>query len=142
MLAVLILILRYALMLCLFVFLGWVVLTLWRELRFHSQVVAARKIPAITLHVENGQEVTSQEFTKNEVLIGRGEDCDYIVNEEVVSAHHARLIFRSSQWWIEDLRSTNGTYINDERLDTPTVIIKGDELRIGHQIITIEVQTD
>jgi pSer/pThr/pTyr-binding forkhead associated (FHA) protein len=142
MLAVVILILRYALMLCLFIFLGWVVLTLWRELRFQSQVVATRKIPTITLRMENGQEVTSQEFSKQEVLIGRGEDCDYIVDGDVVSNHHARLIFRSSQWWVEDLRSTNGTFLNDEHIDTGTVIIKGDELRIGHQIILIEMQTD
>jgi pSer/pThr/pTyr-binding forkhead associated (FHA) protein len=142
MLAVVILILRYALMLCLFVFLGWVVLTLWRELRFQSQVVSTRKVPAITLLRESGDESVSQVFSKHEVMIGRGEDCDYVIDEEVVSSHHARLVFRSSQWWVEDLRSTNGSYLNDERLDTATVIIKGDELRVGHQIISIELQSD
>jgi hypothetical protein len=141
MLALIILILRYAAMLCLFLFLGWVVLTLWRELKFQSQVVAARKVPAITLHMESRQEVTSLEFIKPEVMIGRDDDCDFLIKEEVISSHHSRLVFKSTQWWVEDLNSTNGTYLNDERVETPTVVIKGDELRIGHQIITIDIQT-
>jgi len=35
----------------------------------------------------------------------------------------------------------NGTYLNDERVETPTVIIKGDELRIGHQVLFVDIQT-
>ena len=142
MLAVIILVIRYLASICLFVFLGWVIVTLWRELRFQSQVVATNKIPVITLFTENGQDIESVDFSKPEVLIGRDDGCDFTINEEVVSAHHARLYFKSSQWWIEDLHSTNGTYLNDERVDTPTVIIKGDELRIGHQIITGEMQAN
>lgn len=142
MLAVIILVLRYLASICLFVFLGWVIVTLWRELRFQSQVVATHKTPVITLFTVNGQNIDSVDFSKPEVLIGRDDACDFVVNEEVVSAHHARMYFKSSQWWVEDLHSTNGTYLNDERVDTPTVIIKGDELRIGRQIITIEMQVN
>jgi pSer/pThr/pTyr-binding forkhead associated (FHA) protein len=142
MLAVIILVLRYLATICLFIFLGWVILTLWRELRFQSQVVATRKVPTITLFRENGQESDEVEFSKPDVLVGRDDACDFVINEEVVSSHHARLYFKSSQWWVEDLHSTNGTYLNDERVDSPTVIIKGDELRIGHQIITVEMQAN
>jgi len=142
MLAVIILILRYLASICLFIFLGWVIVTLWRELRFQSQVVATHKIPEITLFRESGHENDSLVFSKQEVLIGRDDTCDFIINEEVVSAHHARIYFKSSQWWVEDLHSTNGTYLNDERVDSPTVIIKGDELRIGRQIITVEMQSN
>jgi pSer/pThr/pTyr-binding forkhead associated (FHA) protein len=140
MLAVIILIIRYLIVVCLFAFLGWVIFTLWRELKFQSQMVASKKIPVITLHLENGQEITHHDYDKPEVIIGRDDDCDLRLNEEVVSSHHARLFFRSSQWWVEDLQSTNGTYLNDERVEIATVIIKGDELRIGNQIISIEIQ--
>jgi pSer/pThr/pTyr-binding forkhead associated (FHA) protein len=140
MLAVIILIIRYLIVVSLYVFLAWVIFTLWRELKFQSQIVASKKVPSITLGLETGQEVINQEFSKPEVMIGREEDCDLQLKDEVISSHHARLFFRSSQWWVEDLNSTNGTYINDERVDTPTVVIKGDELRIGHQIISIEIQ--
>jgi pSer/pThr/pTyr-binding forkhead associated (FHA) protein len=140
MLAVIILAVRYLIVISLFAFLGWVVFTLWRELKFQSQIIASKKIPSITLHLESGQEVISQEYLKPEVTIGREEDCDLQVKDEATSSHHARLFFRSSQWWVEDMRSTNGTYLNDERVDTATVIIKGDELRVGHQIISIEIE--
>jgi pSer/pThr/pTyr-binding forkhead associated (FHA) protein len=140
MLALIVLIIRYLIMACLYIFLGWVVFSLWRELRFQSQVIAAKRIPEITLRLETGQESTSITFSKSEVVIGRAEECDFQLKEEVISSQHARLFYRSSQWWVEDLHSTNGTYLNDERVDTPTVIIKGDELRIGHQIISIGIQ--
>jgi pSer/pThr/pTyr-binding forkhead associated (FHA) protein len=141
MLAVIILILRYLAMVCLFLFLGWVVLTQWRELKFQSQVVATRKVPAIILIMESGQEVVRQEFSKPDVIIGREDDCDFIIKDEVVSSHHARLFYKSSQWWIEDLNSTNGSYLNDERVEAATVVIKGDELRTGHQIVAVEIQS-
>lgn len=140
MLAVIILILRYALMVCLYAFLGWIIFTLWRELRFQSQVVNTPKIPILTLGIENEPESTRKTFTGAEVTIGRDKECDYRIDEEIVSSRHARLVYRYMQWWIEDLQSTNGTFLNDERVETPTVVIKGDELRIGRQILLIDIQ--
>ncbi len=140
MLAVIILLLRYALMVCLYVFLVWIIFTLWRDLRFQSQVVNTPKIPFLILGLENEPESTRKKFTKSEIIIGRDDDCDYQIEDEVVSSRHARLIYRYMQWWVEDLQSTNGTYLNDERVETPTVIIKGDEIRIGRQILLVDIQ--
>jgi len=98
MLAVLILVLRYALMVCLYAFLGWIVFTLWRDLRFQSQVVTTQKIPRITLALETEPESTRKAFTSAEAIIGRESDCDFRINDEVVSSHHARLIYRYMQW--------------------------------------------
>ncbi len=139
MLAVIILILRYTLMVSLYAFLGWMIYTLWRELRFQSQSVATQKIPALTLGLESEPESSRKKFSGAEVVIGRDKDCDYRIEDEVVSSRHARLAYRYNQWWIEDLQSTNGTYLNDERVETPTVIIKGDELRIGRQILLVDI---
>ena len=44
------------------------------------------------------------------------------------------------QWWLEDLKSTNGTFLNEEKLDTPTVIVTGDEIRCGQ--VPVRVQID
>lgn len=139
MLAILMFLLRYLAVICLFIFVGWIIYTLWRDLRFQSQVVVAQKIPALNLCLDSDPEGTSVTFNKPEVLIGRDNECDFQVKDESVSAHHARLIYRSSQWWVEDLESTNGTYLNDEKVETPTVIIKGDELRIGQDLLLVSI---
>jgi len=141
MLAIIILILRYASMIVLYAFLGWVIYTLWRDLRFQSQVVATQKVPQITLALEADPDSTQKSFTKAEVIIGRDADCDFQIVDEAVSTRHARLSYRFLQWWVEDLQSTNGTFLNDERVETTTVIIKGDELRLGRQIMSIDIET-
>lgn len=141
MLAVLVLIIRYAIMASLYAFLGWMIYTLWRELRFQSQSVTTQKIPMLILGLENEPDSTRKKFTSAEVIIGRDRECNYQMEDEIVSSRHARLVYRYNQWWVEDMQSTNGTYLNDERVETPTVIIKGDELRIGRQILLVDIQS-
>ena len=140
MLAVTILVLRVCLLLALLSFLGWAVYTLWWELKFQSESLAAQKIPWIT--VFNDQEAADQKqvFTKPELQIGRDASCDIRINDETVSNQHARLSYRNKQWWIEDLLSTNGTFLNDERVETPTILINEDEIRVGKVLLTIEIQ--
>ena len=140
MLAIFVLLFRYALMIVLYSFLGWVLYTLWRDLRFQSQAVNTQKVPKITLSLESDPDGTLKSFTKNELFIGREAENDFQIEDEAVSTRHARFSFRYLQWWVEDLQSTNGTFINDERVETATVIIKGDELRIGHQVILIDIE--
>lgn len=140
MLAVLILILRILLLLALLSFLGWAVYVLWRELKFHSESLAANKIPWIS--VFSDQEITDQKqiFTKPELRIGRDPSCEIRLSDETVSNQHARLFHRNNQWWIEDLLSTNGTFLNDERVETPTILINDDEIRVGKILLIVEIQ--
>jgi len=72
--------------------------------------------------------------------IGRDPASEILVNHETVSNQHARLWYRNKQWWIEDLLSTNGTFLNDERIETPTILISGDEIRVGKVLLEIEIQ--
>ncbi|MHC1741326.1 MAG: FHA domain-containing protein [Anaerolineaceae bacterium] len=141
MLALIVLIFRYILMIVLYIFLGWVIYTLWRDLRFQSQIVTAQKIPQLTLAMESDIDGSQKSFVKTEVIIGREVDSDFQVNDEAVSSRHARLTYRYLQWWVEDLQSTNGTFLNEQRVETATVIIKGDELTIGHQNIIINIES-
>ena len=50
-------------------------------------------------------------------MIGRDTHCDLSVMDEALSAHHARITFHHGQWWLEDLNSTNGTFLNREKLN-------------------------
>ena len=72
-------------------------------------------------------------------MIGRDPGSDIVITNDTVSAQHARLIYRQKQWWVEDLGSTNGTYLNEDLLETAAVIITGDTLRFGEFKIQISL---
>ncbi|HNR01822.1 MAG TPA: FHA domain-containing protein [Anaerolineaceae bacterium] len=140
MLAILILILRVLLLLALLSFLAWAVYTLWRELKFHTESLAAKKIPWISVFSEQESADQKQIFTKPELRIGRDPSCEIRLDDDTVSTQHARLSYRNKQWWIEDLLSTNGTFLNDERVETPTILINEDEIRVGKVLLIVEIQ--
>ena len=132
------LVLRLLLALALYAFLGWALFTIWRELRTHSLIVSTQRIPPITMNWINNEGNISRQFTLPEIVVGRDPACDLVAPDEMVSARHARLSFHHNQWWVEDLQSTNGTFLNDERVYTPTVLIDGDELRCGNLYLQVK----
>ena len=130
--AIIVLILRVLLALALYFFVGWAILTIWRELRAQSVLVSTQRIPPVQVSWVNASgETINQQYNSPEVIIGREPACELVVSDEMVSARHARLSYHSNQWWVEDLQSTNGTFLNDERVYTATVLIDGDELHCG-----------
>ncbi|HVP20461.1 MAG TPA: FHA domain-containing protein [Anaerolineaceae bacterium] len=129
--AIIVLILRVILALALYSFLAWALYTIWRELRAQSLLVSTQRIAPITVNWNSNEQVLTHQFTNPEIIIGRDSSCELAVTDEMVSARHARLSYHHNQWWVEDLQSTNGTYLNDERVFTATVLIEGDELRCG-----------
>src|SRR5512133_3025719 len=133
----LVLILRILLALSLYAFLGWAVLTIWRDLRTQAFSINAPLVPALTLQLFG--EDTPRIFAIPEVIIGRSPGSDLSIPDDTVSARHARLSYHHSQWWVEDVGSTNGTYLNDERVSVPTVIVSGDDLRLGQVDMVLSV---
>jgi pSer/pThr/pTyr-binding forkhead associated (FHA) protein len=65
------------------------------------------------------------------ILIGRGTDAAIRLDDDYVSTRHARIASSGDQWFIEDLGSTNGTYIGTHPLTQPTTIQLGTSVRIG-----------
>ena len=65
------------------------------------------------------------------LLIGRGSDAAIRLDDDYVSTRHARIASSGDQWFVEDLGSTNGTYIGASRITQPTVINLGTQIRIG-----------
>jgi pSer/pThr/pTyr-binding forkhead associated (FHA) protein len=78
-------------------------------------------------------------FQKSEIFIGREQSSTLPIHDETVSGRHARLVFRHNQWWVEDLKSTNGTFLNDEPVHMMTVLVSGDEIRIGQTVMRVEI---
>jgi hypothetical protein len=137
--AALVMVFRILLAACLYVFLGWAVLILWRDLRRQSQTLGKQKIPALKLVWMIDRESQARQFSSPEVSIGRDPANDCHLADETISARHARMVFHHNQWWLEDLNSTNGTFLNQERLDVPTVIVTGDEVRCGNVDVTVSI---
>jgi diguanylate cyclase (GGDEF)-like protein len=86
----------------------------------------------VQIHGPNlGKKYTLQE---NEFTIGRGEDNHIVVDLDSVSRKHARILRRQGQVFMEDLRSTNGTYLNDQEVKQETPLRSGDLIRVGGSI--------
>ena len=143
MIATIVLALRLALAITLFAFLGWAFYTLLQELRQQGLKLSSQKKIGITLHVkiEEGKE-SVRHFTQTEIVLGRDANCDLSIMDEALSAHHARVTYHHGQWWLEDLNSTNGTFLNHEKVTTPVVVITGDEFKCGNTTFSIRIDDD
>jgi hypothetical protein len=67
----------------------------------------------------------------NGLTIGRRTPCEVVLRDDAVSARHARFISYGAEWEVEDLQSTNGTYLNGQRLDGATPLQPGDVVTVG-----------
>ena len=135
--------LRVILAMSLYTFLGWTLYTIWKEIRTQGTLLAARKIPGINLTFQVGDQPPSRLFfTHSEILLGRDAHCDIPLFDDTVSVRHARLSHHHGQWWLEDLGSTNGTKLNDDKVSIPTVVINGDRVECGKATINISLGID
>lgn len=135
--------LRLLLTLALYAFLAWGLFVLWRDIKIQSGLLVNRRTPPISLTITSENNVPQiRRFIQPEVTIGRDPACECPVEDESISARHARLSYHHNQWWLEDLDSTNGTLINQEKLSTPTVVVSGDEFHCGDTIISITLTRD
>ncbi len=71
------------------------------------------------------------------VTIGRGSDCQIRLDDDYSSTRHARIFLSDGQWWVEDLGSTNGTYLDGQRLTRPLQAEIGGSIRIGRTTLTL-----
>ncbi|AXE39876.1 FHA domain-containing protein FhaB/FipA [Acidipropionibacterium virtanenii] len=73
------------------------------------------------------------------ILVGRGGDSNLPIEDDYASTHHAEFTQGvDGAWFVEDLRSTNGTYVNGQRIEDPTRLSIGDEVRIGRTTMAVE----
>jgi len=98
----------------------------------------ARKQLPKTLTVTHGNQAGLQLPLGEVLLIGRASDCQLILEDDYVSTRHARLSRVGDSYQVEDLGSTNGTFVNNQRISAPTPFGIGDVLRIGRTLMSVE----
>ncbi len=94
--------------------------------------------PRILIITQGNQTGDYAELAGGLILIGRGADCQLILDDDYVSTRHARVISGENGIYAEDLGSTNGTYVNGQRITAPTTITMSDTVRIGKTIMKLE----
>jgi hypothetical protein len=98
---------------------------------------ARKGAPRVVAIIEGPNSGQSVELVGQSLLIGRGADAAIQLDDDYASTRHARLAFSGEQWFVEDLGSTNGTYLGSQRLSQATAITVGTRIRIGKSVLEI-----
>jgi pSer/pThr/pTyr-binding forkhead associated (FHA) protein len=95
----------------------------------------ARRVARKVAVVENDQLKGKTFDLKDELVIGRADKCHIVLDDTYVSQVHARIFAKDDSFVVEDLGSTNGTYLNRRRISAPTELHKGDQVKIGKTVL-------
>lgn len=139
--------LKYGLFALLFLFvwrsMRWVIRGLTVEAgarrRGKSQGTATEQRPVsqtLLIHPPGGGRPSTAKLAAS-MTIGRGADCELRLDDTYASNQHARLFGRNGAWYVEDLGSTNGTFVNDQKLAAPAQIQPGDRIRVGTTVMEL-----
>lgn len=131
-----ILILRIAMVVVLYLFILQVVLVARRDLRYAAQLPApgARSVIGHLIVIDSGPTALipgSQLDILTNMTIGRGPTNSIVLDSTFVSTEHARIFYRDRSLWVEDLKSRNGTFLNERPVAGTVAVKPGDILRIG-----------
>jgi pSer/pThr/pTyr-binding forkhead associated (FHA) protein len=97
-----------------------------------------RRDVAQALVITQGQLAgTSIALRETAVTIGRANDSTLVLADDYASNRHARLVPRDGQWFVEDLGSTNGTYLDRTKVTAPTHVPIGMPIRIGKTVLEL-----
>jgi pSer/pThr/pTyr-binding forkhead associated (FHA) protein len=80
---------------------------------------------------------TTLGLTDQQITIGRANDATLVLNDDYASTRHARLFPQDGQWIVEDLGSTNGTYLDRQKVTQPTPVPVGVPIRIGKTVLEL-----
>ena len=135
--------LRLAIVFVLYLFLFWAVRAIWSDLKWAQGAPRVRREAAPSagagaksarLTLLEGADGDMERLARPiqaVTTLGRSTDNTLVIDDEFVSLHHAAIRLQGEDWWIVDLGSTNGTWLNDRRVDKPAKVRSGDTLRFG-----------
>jgi Inner membrane component of T3SS, cytoplasmic domain len=97
----------------------------------------ARGTPQLLLVTGGALAGTSLGLTDQQITIGRADDATLVLADDYASTRHARLFPQDGQWLVEDLGSTNGTYLDRQKVTAPTPVPIGVPIRIGKTVLEL-----
>lgn len=137
------------------------VLFLWRSMRWAVRGLSVEAAPArsgrlgrrsreeahegpevtpglsdVVIHAD-GQKPRRVRVMSDALVIGRAPECELAIDDTYVSQQHARVFAKGGKWYVEDLGSTNGTFVNDQRLSSPAMVQSGDKVRVGTTVMEL-----
>jgi pSer/pThr/pTyr-binding forkhead associated (FHA) protein len=90
-----------------------------------------RGTPRFLVVTEGGLAGVSIDLSDQQITMGRANDATLVLNDDYSSSYHARIFPQDGQWFVEDLGSTNGTYMDRQKVTRPTPVPVGVPIRIG-----------
>lgn len=97
----------------------------------------ARQLPQTLLVLQGPTGGRSYQLGSAPVLMGRSPECTVPLDDDYASGRHARLFPQGSRWFLEDLGSTNGTYIDEQRLTRAVPVEAGRPFRVGKSVLEL-----
>jgi hypothetical protein len=91
----------------------------------------------ILVEAELGQRL---QLNGDSFVFGRDPDCQFVIQDSAINKQHAQITREENGFYIEDLKSCNGTFVNNQRITTRTMLNRGDRITIGHCQIQFDVE--
>jgi pSer/pThr/pTyr-binding forkhead associated (FHA) protein len=96
-----------------------------------------RRIPTTMAVTDGSLRGTTVSLKENGVLLGRNPECTLVLDDDFASGRHARIFRRDDRWFVEDLGSTNGTFLGSTKLTQPMPVEVGSTVRIGKTVFEL-----
>lgn len=144
-------VLKICLLVLLYLFFFRVLRAVWAEVNLARKNESGAKAKARTgrrtrsrerrpplLRVVQPPELAGREYPLgDELTVGRAAGCQITLDDTYASQIHARIFTRDSQLYVEDLGSTNGTYLNKRKVAAAMVVSRGDQIQIGSTVMEV-----
>ena len=98
---------------------------------------AGRGSPRVLVVTAGALKGTSLDLAQQQITLGRANDATLMLNDDYASSRHARIFPQDGQWIVEDLGSTNGTYLDRQKVTRPMPVPVGVPIRIGKTVLEL-----
>ena len=96
-----------------------------------------KAVPTQVAVIDGPSAGTTVALSSLPVTIGRAPTSTIVLNDDYVSSNHARLVPRGDEWLVEDTGSTNGTFVNDQKVTAAVVVPVGGRIKIGRNVLEL-----
>ena len=136
--------LKFIFLALLYVFFIWVVLMSFFQIRkpkkmkpagYKDQELHSQQPVKSLLTIEPQDAKGTEYILEEEIFLGRDEECAIIIKDTFASHRHARIFLEENTLFLEDLTSTNGTFVNGEKIEKPFLLRQSDRIQIGNTIL-------